>query len=179
MLAESEFWRTPLSPDTMFFNEIQHVGVSCQPLDRGHLLFFARAMYSSEALRGAPKLSGKFIALVLAVATVWAAPSPLWAQGSKQANKGPIYPKGFETTLEWQYTCPDGKGCSFNCPGSGGANNVTKLSIYLGYVKIGKIENAAGVFYDFTSTQTPRGSGFAITSGIGTLACQVQGMTLE
>lgn len=124
-------------------------------------------------------MSGKFIAFVLAVATVSMAPSPLWAQGSKQANKGPIYPKGFESTLEWQYTCPDGKGCSFNCPGSGGANNVTKLSIYLGYVKIGKIENAAGVFYDFTSTQTPRGSGFAVTAGIGTLACQVQGMTLE
>lgn len=123
-------------------------------------------------------MSGRFIALVLAVATVWAAPSPLWAQGSKQGNKAPIYPKGFESTLEWQYTCPDGKGCSFNCPGSGGANNVTKLSIYLGYVKIGKIENAAGVFYDFTSTQTPRGSGFAVTAGLGTLACQVQGMTL-
>jgi len=124
-------------------------------------------------------LSGKFLALALAVATVCASPTLLWAQGSKQASKAPIYPKGFESTLEWQYSCPDGKGCSFNCPGSGGANNVTKLSIYLGYVKIGKIENSAGVFYEFTSTQTPRGSGFAVTTGIGTLACQVQGMMLD
>jgi hypothetical protein len=164
----------------MVFNEIQRFGFidPGRPAGRRHLLLFARAMYSPGALKGAPKLSGKFIALVLAVATV-SAPSALWAQASKQGNKGPIYPKGFESTLEWQYSCPDGKGCSFNCPGSGGANNVTKLSIYLGYVKIGKIENAAGVFYDFTSTQTPRGSGFAVTAGLGTLACQVQGMTLE
>ena len=120
-------------------------------------------------------MSKKCLALLSAVAAAWAPVTPLWAQGSKR----PIYPKGFEVTIEWQYSCADGKGCSFNCPGSGGANNVTKLSIFLGSVPIGKNDNAAGVFYEFTSTQTPRGSGFAVTTGIGTLACQVQGMTLD
>ena len=120
-------------------------------------------------------VSKRSLALVLAVVVAWAPATPLWAQNSKR----PIYPKGFEVTIEWQYSCPDGKGCSFNCPGSGGANNVTKLSIFLGSVPIGKNENSAGVFYAFTSTQTLRGSGFAVTTGIGVLACQVQGMTLD
>jgi hypothetical protein len=120
-------------------------------------------------------VSKRFLTLFLAVATAWALVTPLWAQGSKR----PIYPKGFEVTIDWQYSCPDGKGCSFNCPGSGGANNVTKLSIFLGSVPIGKNENSAGVFYEFTSTQTLRGSGFAVTTGIGVLACQVQGMALD
>jgi hypothetical protein len=117
---------------------------------------------------------GRILTLFFAVAVTSASIPSAWAQGTK-----PIYPKGFDVTLEWRYSCPDGKGCSFNCPGSGGANNVTRLSIFLGSVPIGKIENAAGVFYEFTSTQTPRGSGFAVTQGLGTLACQVQGMTLD
>ena len=115
------------------------------------------------------------LALFLVVAASLASATSLWAQ----ANKRPIYPKGFEVTTDWQYSCPDGKGCSFNCPGSGGANNVTRLSIFLGSVPIGKNGSSAGIFYEFTSTQTLRGSGFAVTTGIGTLACQVQGMTLD
>ena len=120
-------------------------------------------------------MSNTFLALIFAIASSWVWAAPLWAQASKR----PIYPKGFEVTTDWQYSCPDGKGCSFNCPGSGGANNVTKLSIFLGSVLIGKNANTAGIFYEFTSTQTLRGSGFAVTTGIGTLACQVQGMTLD
>jgi len=49
----------------------------------------------------------------------------------------------------------------------------------LGSIPIGKIENSAGVFYEFTTTQIPRGNGFAVTTGISTLACQVQGMSLD
>jgi hypothetical protein len=118
------------------------------------------------------------LALIYAVAIALLPATPLWAQASRQPGKA-IYPNGFEVTLEWQYTCPDGKGCSFNCPGSGGANNVTKLSIFLGSVPIGKIANSAAVFYEFTGTQILRGSGFAVTTGIGILACQVQGMYLD
>ena len=120
-------------------------------------------------------MSKQFLMLFLSVAAALTPAAPLWAQ----ANKRTIYPKGFEVTTDWQYSCPDGKGCSFNCPGSGGANNVTRLSIFLGSVPIGKNANTAGIFYEFTSTQTLRGSGFAVTTGIGTLACQVQGMTLD
>ena len=120
-------------------------------------------------------VSKRILALFLAVVAALAPVTPLWAQDSKR----PIYPKGFEVTIDWQYSCRDGKGCSFNCLGSG-ANNVAKLSIFLGSVPIGKNENSAGVFYEFTSTQLPHGgSGFAVTTGIGTLACQVQGMTLD
>ena len=124
-------------------------------------------------------MSKRFLALFLVAAAAWASVTPLWAQSERPIGKGSIYPKGFEIALEWRYSCPDGKGCSFNCPGSGGANNVTTLSIYLGSIPIGKIENSAGVFYEFTSTQLPRGNGFAITTGISTLACQVQGMNLD
>ena len=66
-------------------------------------------------------MSNTFLALIFAIASSWVWAAPLWAQASKR----PIYPKGFEATADWQYSCPDGKGCSFNCPGSGGANNVT------------------------------------------------------
>ena len=138
-------------------------------------MFLVETIYPSGSKEEGPTVSIRFLALFLAVAAAWAPVTPLWAQDSKR----PIYPKGFEVTIEWQYSCPDGKGCSFNCPGSGGANNVTKLSIFLGSVPIGKNENSAGVFYAFTSTQTLRGSGFAVATGIGVLACQVQGMTLD
>jgi hypothetical protein len=124
-------------------------------------------------------MSKRFLALFLVAAAAWAFVMPLWAQSERPVGKNSIYPKGFQIALEWRYSCPDGKGCSFNCPGSGGANNVTTLSIYLGSIPIGKIENSAGVFYEFTSTQLPRGNGFAITTGISTLACQVQGMNLD
>ena len=124
-------------------------------------------------------MSKRFLALFLAAAVACTTVTPLWAQSGRPTGKGSTYPKGFEVALEWQYSCPDGKGCSFNCPGSGGASNVTKLSIYLGSVPIGKIEKSAGVFYEFTTTQIPRGNGFAVTTGISTLACQVQGMSLD
>jgi hypothetical protein len=124
-------------------------------------------------------VSKNILALVLAAAAAWAYVIPVSAQSGRPAEKEPIYPRGFEVALEWQYSCPEGKGCSFNCPGSGGASNVTKLSIYLGSIPIGKIENSAGVFYEFTTTQLPRGNGFAVTTGISTLACQVQGMNLD
>ena len=124
-------------------------------------------------------MSKRFPALFLVTAVAFGSVTPLCAQSGRPTGKGSIYPKGFEVALEWQYSCPDGKGCSFNCPGSGGANNVTKLSIYLGSIPIGKIENSAGVFYEFTTTQIPRGNGFAVTTGISTLACQVQGMNLD
>ena len=124
-------------------------------------------------------MSKRFLALFLVAAAASVFVTPLWAQSERPIGKGSIYPKGFEVALEWRYSCPDGKGCSFNCPGSGGASNVTTLIIYLVSIPIGKIENSAGVFYEFTTTQIPRGNGFAVTTGISTLACQVQGMNLE
>jgi hypothetical protein len=89
------------------------------------------------------------------------------------------YPSGLEIAFEWQYSCPNGRGCSFSCPGSGGASNVTKLGIYLGAIPLNSTGRAAGVFYEFSTAQIPRGNGFAITTGISTLSCQVQGMNLD
>jgi hypothetical protein len=84
-----------------------------------------------------------------------------------------------EIAFEWQYSCPNGKGCSFSCPGSGGASNVTKLGIYLGAIPLNSTQRAAGVFYEFSTAQIPHANGFAITTGISTLSCQVQGMNLD
>jgi hypothetical protein len=117
--------------------------------------------------------------LVAAVLVGWPSVTSLLAQDGKSAGTGSTFPSGFEATFEWRYSCPDGKGCSFNCPGSGGANNVTKLSMRLGSIPAGKTERAAGIFYEFSTMQIPRGNGFVVTTGISTLACQVQGMNLD
>ena len=101
------------------------------------------------------------------------------AQDENRPTVLSAYPNGLETSFEWQYSCPSGRGCSFSCPGSGGASNVTKLGIYLGAIPLSGTNRAAGVFYEFTTAQIPRGNGFAITTGLSTLSCQVQGMNLD
>jgi hypothetical protein len=105
--------------------------------------------------------------------------SVLAQDATRYTATGSTYPSGFEVAFEWRYSCPDGRGCSFNCPGSGGANNVTKLSMRWGSIPTGKTERAAGIFYEFSTMQIPRGNGFVLTTGISTLACQVQGMNLD
>jgi hypothetical protein len=49
----------------------------------------------------------------------------------------------------------------------------------LGSIPAGKIEHSAAIFYEFSTMQIPRGNGFVLTTGISTLACQVQGMNLD
>jgi len=84
-----------------------------------------------------------------------------------------------EVAFEWQYSCVNGKACSFNCPGSGGASNVTKLTLQLGSIPLGGDQKAFGVFYKFSTMQIPRANGFSLTTGISTLSCQVNGMDLD
>ena len=150
--------------------------------------------------------SDRFHAPVLAAALLVAGPlvGPLRAQDGK--------PAGFEVALEWRYSCPNGKGCSFSCPGQGGpsgvtypgtggasnvtypgaggasnvtnprlggASNVTKLAIQLGTIPLSGTQKAFGIFYEFATVQIPRANGFSLTTGISTLACQVQGMNLD
>jgi len=103
---------------------------------------------------------------------------PLRAQDSKRVETRPPYPNGSEVAFEWQYSCTSGKACSFNCSGSGGASSVTKLSIQLMTIPLGR-ENVAGIFYEYSTLQVPRANGFNITTGISTLACQVNGMDLD
>ena len=84
-----------------------------------------------------------------------------------------------EVAFEWQYSCTNGKGCSFNCPGAGGASNVTKLTMHLGTIAVRGNQRAFGIFYEFSTMQISRANGFSITTGISTLSCQVNGMNLD
>jgi len=100
--------------------------------------------------------------------------NPSWAQKGE-----PPYPSGSEITFEWDYSCPSGRGCSFDCPGRGGASHVTKLTIYLGTVPVGSLRNTPALFYDFSTREISRGNGFIVSTGLSTLSCQVNGMTLD
>src|SRR4029077_2829901 len=55
-------------------------------------------------------------------------PVSLLAEDEKRWEANPLHSGGSETAFEWQYSCPNGRGCSFTCPGSGGASNVTNLA---------------------------------------------------
>jgi hypothetical protein len=106
---------------------------------------------------------------------------PLVQSASAQdAKRSEAVPTGAsEVAFEWQYSCPGGKACSFTCPGSGGASNVTKLTLQLGSIPLGSNQRAFGVFYKFSTAQIPRANGFSLTTGISTLSCQVNGMDLD
>jgi hypothetical protein len=121
----------------------------------------------------------RFLELIVAAAFIAGSATSLSAQDRKSEGAEPSYPSGLEIAFEWQYSCPSGKGCSFSCPGAGGASSVTKLSIYLGSIPLRGTDHAAGVFYEFSTLQIPRANGFALTTGISTLSCQVQGMNLD
>jgi hypothetical protein len=106
--------------------------------------------------------------------------NPLWAQSKKGPNaSGPTYPGGTEITYQWSYSCPSGEGdCSFTC-GTGGAGHVTKLGIYLGAMPVGTDRKNSTLYYEFITRELRRGSGFSINTGISTLQCQVDGMTVD
>ena len=103
-----------------------------------------------------------------------------WAQskGEPQAA-GPPYPGASEITFQWDYTCPSGQNCSFTCMGTGGASHVTKLAIYLGAIPVGGKQKAPAVVYEFSTREIPRANGFSVSTGINTLSCQVNGLTLD
>jgi hypothetical protein len=104
-------------------------------------------------------------------------PVASWAQTNLEP--GPPYPAGSDITFQWNYSCPSSKGCSFRCPGAGDATHVTSLTIYLGKMRVGTGQNPLALFYNFSTVEIPRGNGFTIDTGLGTLACQVNGMTLD
>jgi hypothetical protein len=121
-----------------------------------------------------------FHALVVGAALLVGWPSvSLPAQDEGRMGAGPSHPRGLDIASEWRYSCPSERGCSFSCPRSGGGSNVTKLIIYLGTIPLGSTEHAAAVFYEFSTKEIPHANGFSITTGIGTLSCQVNGMNLD
>jgi hypothetical protein len=48
----------------------------------------------------------------------------------------------------------------------------------LGTISFGDQETPS-VFYEFSTIEIPRGTGFAFAAGLSTLSCQVNGMTLD
>jgi hypothetical protein len=113
-----------------------------------------------------------------ALLVVWPSVS-LPAQDAGRMGAGPSHPRGLDVASEWRYSCPSGKGCSFTCPGAGGASSVSTLSLYLATIPLSDNQRAVGVFYEFSTTQIQRANGFSITTGISTLSCQVNGMNLD
>ena len=102
------------------------------------------------------------------------------AAQDKTEPTGPSFPgSSSETTFQWDYSCPDGTLCSFTCPGGGGATHLTKLRMYLGTIPVGSSQKAPALFYDFSTREIPRANGFSIQLGLGTLSCQINGMTLD
>ena len=105
--------------------------------------------------------------------------NPSWAQSKKDPNaSGLTYPGGSEITYQWNYSCPSDGECSFTC-GTGGASHVTKLAIYLGAMPIGTDQKNATLSYEFNTREGRRGSGFSVNTGISTLQCQVNGLTVD
>jgi hypothetical protein len=110
-----------------------------------------------------------------------------WAQDAGVVTAGkpnPVYPDEAEITFQWNYVCPSDKPCIFVCRGAGGgggSDHVIRLDIYLGTLPLNGVqqERAAAIFYDFSSREFPHSAGFAISTGINSLSCQVNGMILK
>jgi hypothetical protein len=112
--------------------------------------------------------------------------SPFLSMSWAQNKTGPIettppLPGTLQKTFQWDCTCPGGRACSFICQGRGGASasHVIKLNRYLGTIPFDSNQNTPAVFYDFSTIEIPHASGFIISVGLSTLACQVNGMTLD
>jgi len=118
-------------------------------------------------------------ALILCWAALVGVPSVRSASAQDVKRPEAVPTGASEVAFEWQYSCSSGKACSFSCPGSGGASNVTKLTLQLGSIPLGGNQRAFGVFYKFSTAQIPRANGFSLTTGISTLSCQVNGMELD
>ena len=109
-----------------------------------------------------------------------------WAQDPGVVTTGkpnPLYPDDAEITFQWNFVCPANRPCTFVCRGAGGgeSDHVTRLDIYLGTLPLNGVQQdrAAAIFYDFSSREFPHSSGFAISTGINSLSCQVNGMILN
>jgi hypothetical protein len=118
-------------------------------------------------------------ALILG-STLLATMNALWAaRDAGAAGKSNLpYPRDSQITFQWNYSCPNSRGCSFVCPGKGGADHVTKLDIYLGTIPVGD-QRTPAIFYNFSTYEIPRGNGFTLNTGLGTISCQVNGMSLD
>jgi len=105
-----------------------------------------------------------------------------WAQKGAEPPKdspNPPYPGDSQITFQWNYTCVPGHACSFTCPGATGGSRLTRLDLYLGSISGMNNQRGAAIFYDFSTEYFPRNNGFVVSTGIGVLSCQVNGMRLD
>jgi len=86
------------------------------------------------------------------------------------------YPEEAHITFQWNYSCPN-HGCTFFCPGTGGASRVTKLDMYLG--RIPDETDSHALYYSFATEYAPNGTGFSLGGKLTPLACQIIGMRLD
>ena len=118
---------------------------------------------------------------------LFVAPNSSFAEDTSASPSGkpnPLYPDEAQITFQWSYECPVNKPCTFVCRGAGGAggsDHVIRLDIYLGTLPLNGVqqERAAAIFYDFSSREFPHSAGFAISTGINSLSCQVNGLVLK
>ena len=109
--------------------------------------------------------------------------SSLWAQERAElpgSNSEHLpYPDATLIKFQWNYSCPNHKGCSFSCPGGvieRFTEHVTKLDIYLGGVL--NATDGLALFYSFATDYAPSGTGFSLTKAAA-LSCHVVGMRLD
>jgi hypothetical protein len=118
---------------------------------------------------------------VLSLGTVVFACLSLSTARAQNKPDEPAFPF-LKWTFRWDYSCRTGAACSFICPagtGTGLTGHLIKLRLYLGTVSADGSQTAPALFYEFTTRELPHGSGFSIGSGLTTLSCQVNGMTLD
>jgi hypothetical protein len=142
--------------------------------------------FRTPLVLGQRKFSGNWSCVLILGTLVFATLNPSWAQdtGAVTSKPNPLYPDDAEITFQWNYACPENRPCTFVCRGAGGgggSDHVTRLDIYLGTLPLNGVqqERAAAIFYDFSSREFPHSSGFAISTGINSLSCQVNGMILN
>ena len=131
-------------------------------------------MHRAEESRTWRGLFPRLSALILFSSLFLTTPS-----AQSRAELEPSYPPGSDITYQWNYSCPHGTVCGFTCPGAGTAAHATKLIVYLGKISVDRDQMALVLFYEYSTFDVPRGSGFALNTGLGTLACHVSGMRLE
>jgi hypothetical protein len=138
-------------------------------------------------LHGLRKISANWSLLLVLGASLFVTLHSSSAQDTGALPSGkpnPLYPDEAQITFQWNYECPSNRPCTFFCRGAGGgggSDHVTRLDIYLGTLPLNGVqqERAAAIFYDFSSREFPHSSGFAISTGINSLSCQVNGMILN
>jgi hypothetical protein len=107
-------------------------------------------------------------------------PGLAWAQ-ERTDTESPVppnfrFPAGAEITFQWNYTCRNRRPCVFSC---GTADSVKALTIYLGTIPVGSNQRNSVIFYFYSTAAIPYNDGFRISGGLGSLSCDVSGMTLD